>query len=289
MGEKDNIGLEEIDSIKNMMDFPKGEPEMSYFESSFLCEIIKKYKPHKIVEVGIAGGGTSAIISACINGLGDDTVEFYSVDYSERFYRDSKYESGYLGKKADELLEIKFKHKYCLGNIAYSFKKDIGYDIDLLILDTMHSLPGEVLDFVSLLPQLKNGCVVVLHDIALNLLSDARDKFATGVLYSVVSGKKIYKYDATKEDGCANIGAFIVDESTRENVEDLFFSMMLTWNYIPDCAQIALYKECISKSYNKKLYELFCNIIDWQNESKNKANSVKNRLKNIVRAIIRKR
>ena len=34
-----------------------GEPEMSSFDSAFLCGAIRKFMPNKIVEVGIAGGG----------------------------------------------------------------------------------------------------------------------------------------------------------------------------------------------------------------------------------------
>lgn len=53
--------------IMPKIDAPKGEPEMSEFESAFLCGIIKKFKPYKIVEVGIAGGGD---YSYCIGMYG---------------------------------------------------------------------------------------------------------------------------------------------------------------------------------------------------------------------------
>ncbi len=36
-----------------------------------------------------------------------------------------------------------------------------------MIIDTMHMLPGEVLDFLSLLSWLGERAVVVLHDIAI--------------------------------------------------------------------------------------------------------------------------
>lgn len=39
------------------IDAPAGEPEMSEFDSAFLCGIIKKFRPNKIVEIGAAGGG----------------------------------------------------------------------------------------------------------------------------------------------------------------------------------------------------------------------------------------
>ncbi|MBR1647411.1 MAG: hypothetical protein IJ685_11645 [Selenomonadaceae bacterium] len=33
-----------------------GEPEMSEFESAFLCGALKTFRPKKILEVGVAGG-----------------------------------------------------------------------------------------------------------------------------------------------------------------------------------------------------------------------------------------
>jgi len=39
------------------MPYLKGEPEMSKFDSAFLCGAIRKFRPKKIAEVGIAGGG----------------------------------------------------------------------------------------------------------------------------------------------------------------------------------------------------------------------------------------
>ena len=38
------------------------EPEMSEFESAFLCGAIKQFRPKKILEVGVAAGATTAII-----------------------------------------------------------------------------------------------------------------------------------------------------------------------------------------------------------------------------------
>lgn len=42
--------------LKKIKTIPN-EPEMSVFESGFLCGLLRTYKPKKIVEVGVAGGG----------------------------------------------------------------------------------------------------------------------------------------------------------------------------------------------------------------------------------------
>lgn len=179
------------------------EPEMSEFESSFLCGLLKKHRPRKILEVGVAGGGTTAIILQCMAMLGVEDFEMHSVDYSERFYRDPNYQSGFLGNEAKELMggKIKSKHRFHFGDIAASFMEEIGGGVDFLILDTTHRMPGEVLDFISLLPYLKENAVVVLHDIALNQYCKGADCIATGQLFSSVTAEKYMNYDASRGGG----------------------------------------------------------------------------------------
>ncbi len=151
--------LEKIPSVKN-------EPEMTPFESAFLCGLIKQQMPKKIVEVGIAGGGTSAIIMECLSKLSDG-CEFHAVDISEKFYRDKKKRSGFLAEEAGKYIK-NVKYQVHLGKIAVEYIDVIGENIDLLLLDTTHALPGEVLDFLTLYPYLSKNATVVLHDTAYN-------------------------------------------------------------------------------------------------------------------------
>ena len=44
-------------AVKKMPETKYAEPEMSEFESAFLCGCLRKFKPKKILELGIAGGG----------------------------------------------------------------------------------------------------------------------------------------------------------------------------------------------------------------------------------------
>ena len=60
------------EDLSERITWPEGEPEMTPFESAFLCGVLREFRPNKIVEVGIAGGGTSAIISSCMCEMCDD-------------------------------------------------------------------------------------------------------------------------------------------------------------------------------------------------------------------------
>lgn len=63
------------------------EPKMSEFESAFVCGIIKEIRPRKILEVGVAAGGTTSIILQCLADLNMGDCEFYSADLNEKYYR----------------------------------------------------------------------------------------------------------------------------------------------------------------------------------------------------------
>ena len=83
--------------------------EMTDLQHALLCGLIKKYKPKKLVEVGVAAGGTTAIILNCINMLGMDT-EVYSIDALKYYYRDKSKAMGYLAEEYKKTINKKFNH-----------------------------------------------------------------------------------------------------------------------------------------------------------------------------------
>ena len=69
--------------------------EMSERQSGFLCGLIKEFKPKRILEIGVAAGGTTAIMLNCISMLGLET-SIVSIDVSVDYYRDTNKKTGYL-------------------------------------------------------------------------------------------------------------------------------------------------------------------------------------------------
>ncbi len=91
---------------------------MSPGESAFLCGLIRDRKPSVFMEVGIAGGATTAIILQCLSDLGLPCT-MYSVDVRERFYRDPEKKTGFQGEEALKLLRpAKIRHEFLLGSTA---------------------------------------------------------------------------------------------------------------------------------------------------------------------------
>ena len=51
-----------------------------------------------------------------------------------------------------------------IGTLTSQVIETIGNDIDFAFIDTMHITPGELLDWLMVLPFLKEEAIVVFHD-----------------------------------------------------------------------------------------------------------------------------
>lgn len=228
--------------------------EMSPDEIWFLKNFVKKHNPKKIVEIGVSAGGNT------VNLLHwkDKNSKLFSIDIATQWYRDNTKLSGYM---ADEL-NLEKNWKIFRGYDYLDVYEEIGKDIDLIIIDTVHSMPGEFLTFLVALPQLKDGCIVVLHDIHLNMLKFSRNDFGpfanaaycTGLLFAGVSSNQKW---SLKSDLISNIGAFIVDKHTRDNIKDIFHILCSAWYYFPNELYLEDYLKFIQKNYPTECYNLF--------------------------------
>ena len=171
-----------VDEINNIL---SGISEMSYSQRCFLNGIIRQTKPKKILELGVSAGGSSAII---LNAIKDfDNAKLYSVDYSEKWYVDNSKNTGFIID--EKFSNLKNKWKLYTGGTAAKFMEEIGGEIDLCLIDTMHVNPGEFLDFLIVLPYLKKNAILIFHDIALHYFR--KHSLTNGILFSCLKGKKI--------------------------------------------------------------------------------------------------
>ena len=108
--------------------FP-GEPEMSEFESAFLCGALKKFRPKKILEVGVAGGATTAIILQALENLGAP-YEMHSVDIAKKcpLVGYTTNDAGYVATLAKEKIfgELRGTHEFHLGKVLPQVIDEIG-------------------------------------------------------------------------------------------------------------------------------------------------------------------
>lgn len=237
---------------------------MSTHDHAFLCGMIKKAKPKKIVEIGVADGGTTGVIMNALRIMGLES-ELFSVDLCERFYRDNTKVTGYEYERIKELIGGKSKQTFLLGKTIAAQIEKIGKGIDFVIIDTTHKLPGEVLDFLTVLPYLTDNATVILHDVNVNYLWGAygknynlflasRNAVATKILFSSVVADK---YMVLEKDSLPNIAGFIVNRDTRKYLEALFYALTLTWVYMPSEEILNEYKTFFSTHYSDEFIKYF--------------------------------
>lgn len=271
----------------------ENEPEMTEYESAFLCGLIREKAPKRILEIGIAGGGTSAIILQCIDSLGwSAKTELISLDLSESFYRDEKHKSGFLADEIKPYLSKDIKHSKFLGKPLPGYIKEIGGDIDLVVLDTVHFMPGEVLDFPVVLPFLSEEAIVVIHDVAYQYIS-SQEGFSCNALLASTVGKKIFPINDDKSTslGFVNIAAVGVCEDTKKYIDSVFEAMMLPWTYLLDEELIMLYRDFYLEYYGDELTSIFDAAVKCNRElvsQKNIKHSFLNRFCRSVKILLNK-
>lgn len=240
--------------------------EMTMRESDYLCNLICENHPKKIVEIGIAEGGTSLMILTLLNRIGYNDTTLYSIDFSEEYYRDNNLKSGYLAVKyAENIPDINWV-RMC-GNYAPTYIENIGADIDFLILDTVHALPGEVLDFLAFLPYLSENAIVVFHDTSLHLNCNDGEAICNCVAYCAITGEK-FSYGLIDEErsfGISNIGALRVNADTRKYIKDVFNTLLLPWKYLPSLHELNIYGRFYEINYDNEMMNMYHKSI-WANE-----------------------
>ena len=238
------------------------KPEMSEFESAFLCGALKTFRPKKIVEVGVASGGTTAIILQTLEDIGAP-YEMHSIDLSPNLWSNPNYPTGFLATFAKENVfgTLNGTHTFHLGTILPQVIDEIG-GVDFVILDTTHMLPGELLDFIAVLPYLTDEALVVLHDVSLHQFTNCEKADATGILFGAVTAEKFLNF---QPDECVfrypNIAALRVNKQTAANIENVFLSLILRWDYFPD-EQIKIYRQLYRRFYSDALCEIFQEAVD---------------------------
>lgn len=252
-----------FESSKKLNDFSQGKldrySEMTEFQRAFVCGLLREKKPQKVLEIGVAAGGTTAVILECLQELGLSGV-MYSVDISEQWYRGGNKRTGFL---KDELIadDGAYKHTFILGKAIPHVIEEIGDNIDFLILDTTHILPGELLDFLVCYPFLNKTCTVVLHDVAENMITGKKTEIATKLLFDVIRADKYYMLDKDEYAyGFSNIAAFTINDQTATSIDNLFSALSFSWNYGFSNEDKEAYGGIINKNYPTSCYQWYLRV-----------------------------
>ena len=217
----------------------------------FINGMIRKFKPKKILEVSVAGGGSSAIILNAIQNI--ENSHLYSIDLLTNAYNRKEKETGWIVK--DNFSNLMKKWTLFTGGITSKFIEQIGGDIDLVFIDTVHESPGEWLDIIQVMPFLKKtNAIVMLHDIKFQFYIRKVFYSSNDHLFTYLKGKKIIP---KIPEVIPNIGAVLLDDDQKKYYFDYFFALTSTWSYIPNFEEWNFIRKFIFKYYEKELINIY--------------------------------
>ena len=257
------------------IDFQKIEPEwlepidahlesvslMTRPERLFVNGLIRHFKPKKILEVGVwTGTGTCVVLNAMKDM---PETRLHSIDLLSTIPKNHPQNTAgqdkNIGYMASEMFPQALKsgrggiwtlHR---GQRSEKVLDQVGDGIDFVVLDADHDLPGEIIDFLLILPRTTEDCVFVLHDINITLTNRSRQIMGVNrhrcgrLLMSTVTADKCYPklgnpldfndeqsqvlLKKVQDKSVPNIGAFRVGPETRrtEHLADLFNYFLMVW------------------------------------------------------------
>ena len=147
---------------------------------------MRRFRPKKIVEIGVSKGNGSSIVLNAIQDINNSHL--YSIDLNNK-----NKVSICVKKFFPNLLSKWTLYK---GNIDSKYMEDIGKDIDMVIIDSAHFEPWEILDFIIVLPFLSEEAIVVIHDISNQITKGnnkswfgRRNEWAPYIIFNSIRGK----------------------------------------------------------------------------------------------------
>jgi predicted O-methyltransferase YrrM len=242
--------------------------EMHPIERQFVNGLIRKLRPKRVLEIGVAEGAGSVVI---LNAIADDPeASLVSVDALKTVWNDPSRMVGFAGNEM-----------YPDGNSQWRLFTGVDFSeiaetlgdekFDFCVIDTTHIHPVESLNFLTVLPFLTENATVVFHDLA--LFTDTANKFsnfpsipfANKLCFDTVNGEKLKPIDeaylkSERCNGFANIGAVQICADTRKYIGNMFDMLYFPWGIYPGIC-IKPMAKLIKKYYPTEQFEIFYNAV----------------------------
>lgn len=141
-------------------------------DMEFLFEIVHALSPHRVLEIGVAAGCSSAALLYALDQLPASAHrrELHSIDVADRCYFDASHATG----AAARIMYRDPQARWVLRTGLTAAGARVSYargTFDLAFIDADHRHPYPLLDLLQLTELLPPGAWVVLHDIELPLIA----------------------------------------------------------------------------------------------------------------------
>ena len=126
----------------------------------------------------------------------------------------------------------------------------------MAFIDTAHYEPGEILDFLIILPFLREKAVVIFHDIANQITkSKNRREWAPYIIFNAIRGHNFFPSGnfLIKND----IGAKQLEINQKNYYHDYFRLLGGQWQYFPKEKHIIQIRKFFKKYYDEDCLTMF--------------------------------
>ena len=214
----------------------------------FIHGLIRKYKPKNCLEIGVADGGSSILILNAIKDIPNSSL--VSLDLNTQLYYNQTKKTGY--RVNQYFPELAKNWKLLTGQQPHKFLIKLDMKFDFVFLDTVHYAPGELLNFIELLPFLNENAIFVIHDILLHFKSKVKFYPSNVHLYPAIYGDKVLLKN--NDGSIGNMGAVFLYNNQERHYLDYFFLLLTFWEYMPKDNEINDLRTFIKKYYKKDIY-----------------------------------
>jgi len=194
--------------LKKLMQIRPGwaKGSLSEDDMTFLFRQVYKNKPKKIVEIGTASGVSSAIILGAMSFYQDEGTELHCYDIMHRCYFNWNRR---VGSAIDEMIPEQLSNvtvhtQKSILNLGEQFEENT---VDFLFIDANHKHPFPALDTIVALKYVKEGGIIIHHDINLPIINPKFQTFGAKYVFDLPFDK-FHKKDVA----IPNIGGFRVKD-----------------------------------------------------------------------------
>jgi predicted O-methyltransferase YrrM len=248
--------------------------QMTKHEREYINSIVLRNNPKKLLEIGVSAGSATIILLNAMKENND--AKLFSIDYSNEWYKSPDKKTGFL---LDNYKELKQKWELYTGGLSMKFIEKIGKGIDFCLIDTLHAIPGGILDFLMVFPYLGKNAIIILHDINLHTCNfpDMQWDIPNNLLMSSIIGKKYIQGNFLKTDdnngkktNFPNIGGIKLE--SHQNIYEILNLLTIKWAYLPNEKEQKEILLFFRENYDEFCYKYLKEIINYQNKCFMKVN-----------------
>jgi hypothetical protein len=180
-------------------------------DAAFLATLVTELAPSEMVEVGVASGCSSAVLLQALAGVQRTTEPalpwLFSFDIATHCYFDP---SRLVGAAVDDMAPDLRSHWRLFAGDALAAREMLRQrELPLGFIDADHRHPWPTLDFLAILPTLRAGAWVALHDIRL-------PELGSGPMFDNHGAQYLFEAWPWTKRSDGNIGAVRLEASTQE-------------------------------------------------------------------------